>query len=462
MKKKETTKRIVALLLAAVMLAMCCACSDDDDSQDYDTGDETENKQQVHRDNDENSYVANDNDTQSTDYAGDDETDEPSEPVVVEKTIRLEQCESTGEIEFEKISFDNTGFVYFTSDEAALFPFQYKQKYGYINDKGEIIIPDKYDEAGVFSEELAFVSNDGDWYVIDTDGKELFEASRNTLYIRDPLGREVKASTDVPTWTYGGHYYDYSYQHSIPFYKNGYSSSSFIYNSEKVFRTYIRDLNNNVIMFDSKTLFDDQSNNYSTPHFINNDMFTGIEVNKFYFDNINGGSGTIGKIYDLDGNLVYEKNVKYSTSPITIIGGKYTKEVKDGKFAVIDFTTGENKTDYLYDNIGNYSDGVIPVCNYDKWGLIDLEGNVLIKIKYVWLSSFSHGIGFALDTDGKGMLISKDGSVIAELPDEVLNGYSTNPFKAQEFTDNGFAYVTNSKTGKGYIITLDYNMKCNK
>lgn len=78
---------------------------------------------------------------------------------------------------------------------------------------------------------------------------------------------------------------------------------------------------------------------------------------------------------------------------------------------------------------------------------------MLIKIKYVWLSSFSHGIGFALDTDGKGMLISKDGSVIAELPDEVLNGYSTNPFKAQEFTDNGFAYVTNSKTGKGYIIT---------
>ncbi len=452
MKKKESAKRIAALLLALIMAALCCACSVWDDIQHDENSDETENVKEVHRDNDEKSDIASDDDTQRTDITENYETDGPSEPVIEEKTIRLEQCKSIGEIEFEKISFDNTGFVYFTSEEAALFPFKYKSQYGYINDKGEIIVRDQYDEAGIFSDGNAFVSKDSDWYVIDTNGEELFEASRNTLYISDPLGREIKASTDVPTWIYAGHYYDYSYQHSIPYYKNGYSSSSFIEASENIFRTYVRDQKNNVLVFDSTELFEDQTNIYTAPVFINNDMFTGIEVYKFYMDVING-SGTICKIYDLNGNLLTEIDQKNVSSPIPIVGGKYTKTVKNGKFAVVDFTTGNYLTDYLYDNIGYYSDGVIPVCNYDKWGLIDLDGNVLIKNKFEYLSAFSHGIGFALNTDGKGMLISKDGSVIAELPDEVLNGYSTNPFEVQEFTDNGFTFLTNSKTGKGYLIT---------
>lgn len=43
----------------------------------------------------------------------------------------------------------------------------------------------------------------------------------------------------------------------------------------------------------------------------------------------------------------------------------------------------------IYDNIGNFINGLAPVAIYDKWGFIDLKGNVIAPIIYEQVSAFS-------------------------------------------------------------------------
>mgnify|MGYP003291734872 CR=1 FL=1 len=52
-----------------------------------------------------------------------------------------------------------------------LAPVQQNGKCGFINTKGEVVIPCIYDEAGWFSEGLALVKQNGKWSIINTEGK---------------------------------------------------------------------------------------------------------------------------------------------------------------------------------------------------------------------------------------------------------------------------------------------------
>ncbi len=58
----------------------------------------------------------------------------------------------------------------FSQKEVALFLFSEKNKYGYINSKGEVIIPAQFYSAGNFSEGLAPVRLKSTYGYIDTKG----------------------------------------------------------------------------------------------------------------------------------------------------------------------------------------------------------------------------------------------------------------------------------------------------
>ena len=53
---------------------------------------------------------------------------------------------------------------------------------------------------------------------------------------------------------------------------------------------------------------------------------------------------------------------------------------------------GKNNTivvPFEYDEIiRTFSSGLINVCKNDKWGCLDLNGNIVIPLKYDWISPF--------------------------------------------------------------------------
>ncbi len=51
-----------------------------------------------------------------------------------------------------------------------------------------------------------------------------------------------------------------------------------------------------------------------------------------------------------------------------------------GKYAV--YSGGSLKTDFIYDECGSYSDGLLAVCQDGKWGYVDGEGQVVIPLEY--------------------------------------------------------------------------------
>ncbi len=51
-----------------------------------------------------------------------------------------------------------------------------------------------------------------------------------------------------------------------------------------------------------------------------------------------------------------------------------------GKYAV--YSGGSLKTDFIYDECGSYSDGLLAVCQGGKWGYVDGEGQVVIPLEY--------------------------------------------------------------------------------
>ena len=386
MKKKESAKRIVALLLALIMAVLCCACSGGENT----TTDSGESRNTQAQRPDGSSTNAQHPDTESP-----------------EKTVKLEKCESTGEVGFDKIDMGNDYLVYFTGSEASVFPFKYDGKYGYINEKGEIVIRDQYDKAGSFSEGKAFVHNSDGWHIIDTDNSVLFSSKYNLLS-------------------------GYWLSSTLPVFQNGYATSVYLYNSDESWQFCIIDNKFNIKKYNMED-FENVLWNL-TPDVINTDLFIGYMIKNAALTD----TYLTCRFYNINDDLMSEFST-LDINAIRIIGGKYSYlKNNERKYSIVDITTGASVTDYIFDEVGSYSDGVIPVSAYDKWGLIDTEGNELIKPKYAYLSKFSHGLGFALDFDGNGLLINKSGETVAYLPPKIFGGDDS--IDVETFTDSGFIY----------------------
>lgn len=90
----------------------------------------------------------------------------------------------------------------------------------------------------------------------------------------------------------------------------------------------------------------------------------------------------IGLFLD-DKHIAVNQGCSYSKTQRNITGGKY---------AILDFTTGQEVTDFLFDKIEpltSETPNVLRASNNGKFGLIDFEGNILIPIKYTSISSIN-------------------------------------------------------------------------
>lgn len=125
----------------------------------------------------------------------------------------------------------------------------------------------------------------------------------------------------------------------------------------------------------------------------------------------------------------------------------------DGRFYGVVGKNNAIVVPFEYDEIiRTFSSGLINVCKNDKWGCLDLEGNMVIPLVYDYIYPFGEGSNCVTQVrlGGKWGLINKLGEIVVPIIHEKeieFNG------KATKFVDvNGDTIIVNSK---GTILSND-------
>lgn len=337
------------------------------------------------------------------------------EDISTRRIITTTQLSSTGEISYDlfdvKLSY-NQYLTNFSTDyfDAELFPYKYNSKYGYADANGNVVISEKYDSAYPFSENKAFVIINNQLKVIDTAGKELFTVPDKYLYYAENCffqnGKAILAYYTNPR-------FDEFYVNAIVINKD------FTVSEFKIDITEISYYNN----VDVRVL--------NTPE------FAGVLVSYIY-----GNSEKTDYhfcLYDTTGKEVWKTTDTFTGVPPRGISDAITKELalslkqysfneiygfsaKNGfmnvvdenkKWGLLNLNTHEIELPYKYDFVGVYSDEVVPVCSYGKWGYVDINGNEIIEPKYKYATEFVDGKANVITDDGSCCSIDKKGNIIS-------------------------------------------------
>ena len=117
--------------------------------------------------------------------------------------------------------------------------------------------------------------------------------------------------------------------------------------------------------------------------------------------------------------VVLPKTKKASTVSINDPKFEYIGEFNDGyacfkengKYGLID-TTGNIVVSPIWDNAGDFREGLIPVYLGGQWFFANAGGNTRITLQYGTPASFYNGLAIVKNTEGKSGLIDKKGKLI--------------------------------------------------
>ncbi len=342
--------------------------------------------------------------------------------------VSLKEISSTGEILYDNFDGDlfdcgsDRKYAFYNEDSIShldtdLFPFQYDGKRGYADAHGNIVIDAIYDGASWFSESKAFVMKSttymhngvertsDEYSIIDTTGKELMAL---------PVGYS-------PTL---GKYSGSPEKGSGTLFKNGkallYSRIADRANSH----TKVLVVNENMKTSEFRI------NHYAQEiRTINTPQFCGVLI---YYTEQNAEDKSkyngIFALYDLTGKeiwngtlirssgesiYIYEKNGLGNMDGFIAENGYMNIVNEQGKWGLLDLTTGAVKIPCQYDYLGAYSDGLIEICHYGKWGYIDINGNEVIKPAFLYANSFANGRAFVETEKNVFAVIDKSGNIVA-------------------------------------------------
>lgn len=320
-------------------------------------------------------------------------------------TIRLKKLSSTGEIPYSKFSsgecvMGQDGYYGYTE----LFPYTQDGKYGYADAYGNVVIRERFEAAEYFSENKAFVKEDGRWKVIDPKGNVLYTASDNDM--RYPLS----------------------------FSRNGVSTKARFVNGKAILV--------NLVESDVEILVIDETmatreftitpngrgvmylTTYNTPEFAGIlTISAGKEIKKeipgsylgmhtiYYHHNF--------ELFDLSGTCVWKETVEVEdyvifTDDFVVQNGYMNIVNKDGKWGLLNLKTGKTVIPCQYDYVGAVSEGLVPVCSYDKWGYYDVNGNLKIKPEFQYTTPFVNGSALVRVSETGYQVIDKTGVPYAE------------------------------------------------
>lgn len=323
------------------------------------------------------------------------------------KSASVTELISTGEIPYEKFKCITTynrfnGYEYNLDQTDNLFKFIHDFKYGYADEYGNVKIKEQYESASDFSEGKAFVKADDCWKIIDTSGKVLFNIPKDLSNI---------------------YYFNY------PKFCNGKAIVEKISVSEEGSQIKVLVIDNNFKINELNLGKATSMDNCCIP--INTPEFQGAQTFVYNYS----AKKYTWRLFDLSGKEIW--NTSTSASPYKISkdiiakNGYMNITDENGKWGLLDLKTGKTIIDCQYDYLGAYSDGVIPVCSYDKWGYIDINGNETVKPSFNSVSEMNNGKALAISTDNKLCVINKNGEIENEVNIDLGKGTTLYPFSSE-------------------------------
>jgi len=330
-------------------------------------------------------------------------------------------------------------------------------KWGFINNKGKVIIGPKYDSAQNSSEGLSLVSLNGKFGYVNCQGKLVikndfimakdFKNGLARVYINDN-GRLKCGMINS-----SGNYIIKPTYDSINDFSEGLASVS-------------KDAKYGFINTDGKLVIN--INLSSAQDFSDGMSLTTLKNNKYVFINKKGTAF----------NQTYDVAVSFNEN---LAGVKL-----NNKWGFIN-TKGDMVIQPQYDNISSFSDGLASIEINNKWGFINTKGDMVIKPQYDSTLPFSNGIASVNKNNTwigfintKGIMINKSQYRFDSIPivSVFSNGFSVvlkignSPYTLQyqyidkngkflsnkSFTyatpfSNGLALVSNDNTNREYIDT---------
>lgn len=303
-----------------------------------------------------------------------------------------------------------------------LYPFEHNGIWGYMDKKGNVKIEPKYNYAYQFSDRLALISK------IKGKSESGFEIHKYGFI--NANGEEI-----IPI------VYDYATS-----FKNG----------------------NAVIEKISKDIFDEElgilvgTRYWIKPNckyllkekILDTSSLNDADVSAYPFSNglaliASGGAGETHYI-DTKGNTVFQTSYEgygytvgssFNEGLAVICTGALEEGAKYG------YINTKNKIviSPKFENAGDFSEGIAPVCIADKWGYINEKGEIVIPLIYDYAQTFSEGIA-AVNKNGKWGFIDKDNNFVI-----------TPQYKNVDDCVNGLVMVKDSN-GK-FLYYVDKNNK---
>ncbi|MFN3781604.1 MAG: WG repeat-containing protein [Candidatus Kapaibacteriota bacterium] len=229
-----------------------------------------------------------------------------------------------------------------------------EQVFGYINYEGKLVIPLIYEDATEFSEGLAFVKNKDIRGFIDTNNRLVIKLEN------------IAGNT----------------------FKNGIADVN-----DKNFLNGFIDKRGKIVIPLEYNLLEHYSEGLAFA--IKGDTFGFINMqNKFEF-------------------YVDAYVSKPFTDGVAFVGKLINQKMK---WALIN-RKGEKITDYIFDDVKEFSEGVAPVQKDGKWFFIDKNGYETLSNDYRYIDKFVDGLAWASLRNGKRGYIDHNGNFIIELPE---------------------------------------------
>lgn len=139
--------------------------------------------------------------------------------------------------------------------------------------------------------------------------------------------------------------------------------------------------------------------------------------------------------------------------------------VKKEKWGFANVKTGETQVEPIYDEVNFFKEGFAPVRVKDKWGIIDVNGNMIVEPKYLLDSHFVQDFAIMFEggsweygNRGIRMISNANCKIINKKGYEIVSGYSwiertgINTFTLTRQENNG----QEIKTVKQFIIYQEY------
>lgn len=345
-----------------------------------------------------------------------------------------------------------------------LFPILLKDKWGYMNQEGKVVITPKYDIAQEFNEGFAVVAlsnmpclinknekrvidtglyqyisryNEGSsavrdfkkrWFYIDGNGKTILKLD-SIIYEANPFNNglaRVSRQQDDVTQKFGFDISNLSYRFAY-INKNGKYASEFKYRDAEDFDNNIARVKENLMTYLVNTTFEKKCDETTEIGKFNEGLAVFIDNGKFGYMNLNGEK-IIAANFDYASmfcNGLAEVEINGKSCFIDTMGNKKFEPIyeelrpyaegfagykQNNKYGFVN-SKGEMMMQPYYDDVAYFNNGLCPVRKGQNWGAINKEGKLILKLEFDYVGPFEDGIaeviykGVSLYADTRGNLL---------------------------------------------------------